>query len=133
MKLIPFTDALKLQAQPTENTCGQTCVAMLAGIPVDDVVRVMGDSGTHLYELRYQLDKYSIVTSKKCTARAPEAPNYVALVGREMIYAHRLVKHWSIWHPHDGVLYDPAHGNVQELKVCTFEVAKFYRVERRVR
>ena len=27
--------------QPTEYLCGQACVAMIAGVPVDDVIRVM--------------------------------------------------------------------------------------------
>lgn len=32
------------QRQPTPNTCGQTCVAMLVGIPVADVLAEIPDS-----------------------------------------------------------------------------------------
>ena len=29
--------------QPTEYLCGQACVAMIADVPVDDVIRVMNN------------------------------------------------------------------------------------------
>lgn len=41
------------QTQPTEKTCGQTCVAMVLGVPVADVIREMGSGptrGVHLVE-----------------------------------------------------------------------------------
>jgi hypothetical protein len=38
--------------QPTATTCGQTCLAMLLGVPVDDVVDAIGGRATTWRELR---------------------------------------------------------------------------------
>ncbi len=45
------------QRQPTENSCGQTCIAMLLDIPVADVLRDLPDRprGTRASELRAYL------------------------------------------------------------------------------
>lgn len=41
---------IKYIKQPTEYLCGQACVAMIANVPVDDVIQVMhNDKGTGKY------------------------------------------------------------------------------------
>ncbi len=45
--------------QPTEYLCGQVCVAMIAGVSVDEVIRVMNnDKATGKKDIERALDHY---------------------------------------------------------------------------
>ena len=54
--------------QPTEYLCGQACVAMIANVSIDDVVRVMGtDKGTGKKDIEKALAHYGISQAKTMT------------------------------------------------------------------
>ena len=51
--------------QQTEYLCGQACVAMIAGVSVDDVIRVMNnDKGTGKKEIERALEHYESARQK---------------------------------------------------------------------
>ena len=54
--------------QPTEYLCGQTCVAMIAGVSVDEVIRVMNnDQATGKKDIERALEHYGIRQAKTMT------------------------------------------------------------------
>ena len=54
--------------QPTEYLCGQACVAMIANVSVDDVIRVMNnDRATGKKDIELALNHYGIRQAKTMT------------------------------------------------------------------
>lgn len=54
--------------QPTEYLCGQACVAMLAGVSVDEVIDVIqNDKGTGKKELALALRHFGVSCAKTMT------------------------------------------------------------------
>ena len=59
--------------QPTEYLCGQACVAMIANVSVDDVIRVMNnDQATGKTDIERALDHYGIRQAKTIPAFHPK-------------------------------------------------------------
>ena len=97
--------------QPTGYQCGQACVAMLAGVPVEDVVAVMqNDKGTGKKDIARALDHYGIRQAKTMT----KADNATALP-RACILKVLLPRygHWILYY--DGQYYDPEFGLTETL------------------
>ncbi len=97
--------------QPTEYLCGQACVAMLAGVTVEDVVAVMkNDKGTGKKDIERALNYYGISQAKTMT----KADNFSALP-KVCILKVLLPKysHWVLFY--DGKYYDPEFGLLEEL------------------
>ena len=89
--------------QPTEYLCGQACVAMIAGVSVEDVIRVMNnnDKSTGKKDIERALEHYGIRQAKTMTKadnRTPLLPGY----SHWILYAH-------------GKYYDPEFGLSDEL------------------
>lgn len=92
--------------QPTEYLCGQACVAMLAGVSVEDVVAVMeNDKGTGKKDIEKALNHYGISQAKTMT----KADNNTVLP-KVCILKVLLPKygHWILYY--DGKYYDPEFG-----------------------
>ena len=97
--------------QPTEYLCGQACVAMLAGVTVEEVVSVMkNDKGTGKKDIERALDYYGIRQAKTMT----KADNTTALP-RVCILKVLLpgYSHWILYC--NGTYYDPEFGVTEEL------------------
>ena len=59
---------IKYIKQPTKYLCGQVCVAMIANVPVDDVIQVMhNDKGTGKKDIAKALEHYGITQAKTMT------------------------------------------------------------------
>ena len=55
------------QQQPSKNSCGQTCIAMLLGIPVADVIKEVPDTrGTIARQLAFYLIARGYNVPKRC-------------------------------------------------------------------
>lgn len=105
--------------QPTWNTCGQTCLAMLACVPVESVVSDIGRRGTHGSDLIRWLRAHGFVTD----ARPRRFPDYdpkvdprprlppITLV-RVDHGRHRQSTHWLLWA--EGRFWDPAAKTADE-------------------
>lgn len=48
---------LQHQQQPTDHTCGQTCIAMLLGVPVEKVTAIWGECGMTRAEVYHALER----------------------------------------------------------------------------
>lgn len=92
--------------QPTEYLCGQACVAMLAGVTVEEVVSVMkNDKGTGKKDIEAALNHYGIRQAKTMTKadNASVLPKVCILKVLLPKYAH-----WILYY--DGKYYDPEFG-----------------------
>ena len=97
--------------QPTDYLCGQTCVAMLSGVTVADVVSVMkNDKGTGKKDIEKALNYYGISQAKTMT-RADNS----SVLPKVCILKVLLPKygHWILYY--DGKYYDPEFGLMEEL------------------
>ena len=97
--------------QPTEYLCGQACVAMLAGVTVEEVVSVMqNDKGTGKKDIEKALNYYGIGQAKTMT----KADNF-SVLPKVCILKVLLPKygHWILYY--DGKYYDPEFGLMEEL------------------
>ena len=97
--------------QPTDYLCGQACVAMLAGVTVEEVISVMkNDKGTGKKDIEKALNHYGISQAKTMT----KADNTSALP-KVCILKVLLPKygHWILYY--DGKYYDPEFGLMDEL------------------
>ena len=62
-------------AQPTEYLCGQACVAMIAGVSVDEVIRVMNnDKSTGKKDIERALEHYGIQQARTMTKADNRTP-----------------------------------------------------------
>jgi hypothetical protein len=98
------TGSMNLIFQPIGSVlCGQTCVAMILKITIDEAARLIGHyRGTHIHELETALASRRLATSRR-RGRAD---------GRGIIRIRsRQRKQWShfavVW---DGRVYDPEWG-----------------------
>jgi len=107
-------DAIEYIEQPTESTCGQSVVAMLAGVSVEEVVSVaQTDEGMDIPEMRDALAWYGFKTATK------ERKKYRKLLGGKLpdccVLSVRLPEygHWSLYYK--GKFYDPEFGVLDQL------------------
>ena len=97
--------------QPTDYLCGQACVAMLAGVTVEEVVSVMkNDKGTGKKDIEKALSFYGISQAKTMTKadNSSTLPKVCILKVLLPKYAH-----WILYY--DGKYYDPEFGVMEEL------------------
>lgn len=97
--------------QPTDYLCGQACVAMLAGVTVEEVVSVMkNDKGTGKKDIEKALNYYGISQAKTMT----KADNS-SVLPKVCILKVLLPKygHWILYY--DGKYYAPEFGLMEEL------------------
>jgi len=61
--------------QPTEYLCGQACVAMIANVSVDEVIRIMKhDHATGKKDIEKALEHYGIKQAKTMTKADNNTP-----------------------------------------------------------
>jgi len=102
---------IKYIKQPTDYLCGQACVAMLAGVTVEEVVSVMkNDKGTGKKDIEKALNYYGISQAKTMT----KADN-TSVLPKVCILKVLLPQygHWVLYC--DGKYYDPEFGVTEEL------------------
>lgn len=102
---------MKLIRQPTFETCGQACIAMIAGKDVSDVIKDMKTSGpTSIGQLMEILDAYGIRRAERNTrisGKNPEPYKYSILT----VHSDGGYTHWSLLY--DGKYYDPEFGIIE--------------------
>ena len=105
-------DSIKFIKQPTEYLCGQSVIAMLADVAVDEVIDVMQtDKGTYTPEIRGALKWYGIKTATKARIKYEEEtslPECCILSVKMPGYGH-----WSLYYK--GKYYDPEFGVLDKL------------------
>ncbi len=101
-------DSMKLITQPNDGLCGQTCIAMLAGITLDEACEVMHcrDWQASMGRMIITLDYLGIAhadTIYYANGETVEFPKCAILMEKMGRYSHYLV-----WY--DGTYFDPTEG-----------------------
>lgn len=102
---------MRLIRQNSPKTCGQACVAMLAGVSIEDVIKVMETSGpTSIGQIMDALDYYRIGHADKnvrLSKKTPALPHTAILTVHMPEYTH-----WVIYH--NQQFFDPEFGLCDE-------------------
>ena len=97
--------------QPTGYLCGQACVAMLAGVTVQEVVAVMNnDKGTGKKDIARALSHYGIKQAKTMTKADNTSPLPKVCILKVLLPGYG---HWILYY--DGKYYDPEFGLMDAL------------------
>ena len=82
--------------QPTEYLCGQACVAMIANVSVDDVIRVMNnDQATGKKDIERALDHYGIRQAKTMTKVDNDTPLPLVCILKVLLPRY---SHWVLFY-----------------------------------
>lgn len=102
---------MKLIMQPTFSTCGQACIAMIAGKNVEEVIRDMKtDGATSIGQLIEILDCYGIrhaERNKRISKKKPVPYKYSILT----VHTDAGYTHWTLFY--DNRYYDPEFGLIE--------------------
>ncbi len=126
---------LKHLRQPSEsNTCGQTCVAMLARVSYEKVISVMGRGRTNTRKVREGLRKFGLKSDKLTQFRGNreykhyKKLNFDALLKLKDSEAHKDGNwHWIVWDAKRKKKLDPQD---PAYKVPPARIISFIRVRR---
>jgi len=96
---------MKLVRQPRDsNLCGQSCIATLANISLEDACLVVGTKGcTNTADLKAALDLLGIKHAERRTRGEPSDTALLYFQSKD-----RKAAHWVLWHRKK--YYDPAAG-----------------------
>ncbi|MBO5474500.1 MAG: hypothetical protein J6A08_12075 [Lachnospiraceae bacterium] len=99
---------VELIMQPTFSTCGQACIAMIAGKSVEEVIQDMKtDGATSIGQLIEILDFYGIghaERNKRISRKNPIPYKYSILT----VHTIEGYTHWTLFY--DNKYYDPEFG-----------------------
>ena len=102
---------MKLIIQPTPETCGQACIAMIAGKTVEEVIKDMKTNGpTSIGQLIEALDFYGIKHAERNTRISKKNPvpyEFSILT----VHTNNGYTHWTLLY--DGKYYDPEFGLIE--------------------
>lgn len=102
---------MKLIMQPTSETCGQACIAMIAGKTVEEVIKDMKTSGpTSIGQLIEALDFYGIKHAERNTriSKKNPVPHEFSIL---TVHTNNGYTHWTLMY--DGKYYDPEFGLIE--------------------
>lgn len=102
---------MQLIKQNSFTTCGQACIAMVAGKTIETVIQDMGTDGpTSIGQLIEILDKYGIPHAERNTRISGKNPNphpFSILT----VHTNAGYTHWTLLY--DGRYYDPEFGVIE--------------------
>jgi hypothetical protein len=101
--------------EPTDLQCGQAVLAMVLGIPVEQVSAEIGnDRETTLKEMRSYFESHgAVMSAQRKQAQTKQELPPLALLSLETPRCW----HWSLYA--DGVFYDPEHGVLDDFPECS--------------
>lgn len=110
-KLLGNGEKMELVMQPTSETCGQACIAMITGRRIEEVIKDMKTSGsTSIGQLIEILDFYGVKHAERNTRISKKNPvpyPYSILT----VHADGGYTHWTLLY--DGKYYDPEFGLIE--------------------
>ena len=102
---------MELIMQPTSTTCGQACIAMIAGKSIEDVIKDMKTDGpTSIGQLIEILDFYGIKhaeRNKRISKKNPVPYEYSILT----VHTSKGYTHWTVLY--DKKYFDPEFGLIE--------------------
>lgn len=120
-----------LQRQPTRTSCGPTCVAMLVGVPVMEILAQLPGvrkiprkrHSTGMAELIRLLQPYGLTLGRRMRFTSlPLSGTVLLRIGKPGCNWH-----WAIWH--DGTVYSPSQ--TAPYPFSAFSDVSWYAVEAR--
>ena len=102
---------MKLIMQPTPETCGQACIAMIAGKTVEEVIKDMKTNGpTSIGQLIEALDFYGIKHAERNTriSKKNPVPHEFSIL---TVHTNNGYTHWALLF--NGKYYDPEFGLIE--------------------
>lgn len=102
---------MELVMQPTSETCGQACIAMITDKEIEEVIKDMKTSGpTSIGQLIEILDFYGVKHAEKNTRISKKNPvpyKYSILT----VHTNEGYTHWTLFY--DSKYYDPEFGLIE--------------------
>ena len=99
---------VKLQHQPTRTTCVHTCLAMLMGVPVQEVISRIGDCGCEPVEVLVFLHRFGISFAPIATPKLWDGWHLVAVPSLNVEGgAHAILVSWN-HHAGELIVKDPS-------------------------
>ncbi len=91
--------------------CGQTCVAMVCGVPLERVVELIGSpsTGTTLKQLSTAMSKLGVKHLRNRNGPPPQGAK-LAVVKLSVTGEKNSPTHWTVWAARDAGWFDPALG-----------------------
>ena len=103
---------MELVMQPTPQTCGQACIAMITGQPIEQVIKDMKTYGpTSIGQLIEALDFYGVRHAEKnlrISKQRPAPSDFSVLT----VHMNAGYSHWAIYY--HGSYYCPEFGLLSE-------------------
>ena len=102
---------MELIIQPTPETCGQACIAMISGKNIDEVIKDMKTSGsTSIGQLIDILDFYGIKHAERNTriSKKNPVPHEFSIL---TVHTNKGYTHWTLLY--GGKYYDPEFGIIE--------------------
>ena len=99
----------KLTQPEGTNLCGQTIIAMLGNISIQEAVKIMGKTGcTGTKDVIQALRKLKFRIGSDRLLRIPKNWSKPELCIVHIGYGKHWKKHWTLWNGKEGCFYDPA-------------------------
>lgn len=89
------------------NLCGQTCVAMVVGRKIEDVIAIIGRGKTRTSDLKKALNMFDFYCSDRAE-RIRKEQSLPQLAIARLHYTGIKESHWTVIC--EGKFYDPAYG-----------------------
>ena len=102
---------MKLIMQPTPETCGQACIAMISEKTIEEVIKDMKKSApTSIGQLIEALDFYGITHAERNTriSKKNPFPHEFSIL---TVHTNNGYTHWTL--QYDGKYYDPEFGLIE--------------------
>ena len=102
---------MQLVLQPTPETCGQACIAMITGKDIEDVIKDMKTSGpTSIGQLIEILDFYGVKHAERNTriSKKNPVPHPCSIL---TVYTNEGYTHWVLLY--DNKYFDPEFGMIE--------------------
>ena len=126
---------IKHLRQPVGSSlCDQTCVAMVAGVSLDEAIEAVGCTrGTRIKELADGLNKLGFICDRKLKTLSKKKPlteqlPSTAIVNTKWRSEHRKTPggHWVVWH--NERIYDPEFDFVDRVPQQSWLTNKDWRL-----
>ena len=102
---------MKLIMQPTPETCGQACIALISEKKIEEVIKDMKTNGpTSIGQLIEALDFYGIKHAERNTriSKKNPVPHDFSIL---TVHTNNGYTHWTLLY--DGKYYDPEFGLIE--------------------
>lgn len=109
--------SITLQTQPTNTTCAHTCVAMVLGVPVEEIIKKYGGDSLNQEKLTYILTDNKVWWNGLTNGNLVHSGWYFAVVPslNNIGVNHQVLIYYN-WDNGELLVFDPARGKKYDEK-----------------